>query len=354
MGQTKQRLAAIGNRIFKCRRRKKVSMHRFTRVSKVLLCPQKDLTAYLNLLPVSVLERIFTFACLDGGFTGASLSRVSKSFRHLSSATRFHSVALCSGSRSAAQIKAFLLLFTTQRRFAVHRKPTVVHLYVSSPFSKDLPGTPCTLAKEEVKFRRRVFSLVRLVAPEVETLCFVECVDSPNAMDFIRPLSPSPTDGDKLTFLNLRELMFVGSRFVHQGVPAADDSLAWDVPEAFPRLTHLQLVATVMDLARWSLLAPNLTHMRVTDHDLYGARQVIQSTLTQATRYVLGRPLDLSRAYAPETIYMLMDERPVWVLRYCEPRVVQAESDWEEVMKREWLERIGGGLGCWAVVEPRA
>ncbi|KAI1795086.1 hypothetical protein LXA43DRAFT_1091213 [Ganoderma leucocontextum] len=229
--------------------------------------------------------------------------------------------------------QAFLVLFTTQRRFAGHRKSTLAHLYISSPFSKELPGAPGVVAKEEARFMRRISSLVRLVAPELETLCFVQCADTPNAMDFIRPLCPSPTDDLKLTFPNLRELMFVGSGIVHRGV---------------------SLVATVMELARWSSLAPNLTHMRVTDHDQYGARQVMRTTLMHATRRVLGWPMDLPRAYAPETIYMLMEEEPVRVLRYYEPRVVQAESDWEEVMKREWLERIGGGLGCWAVVEREA
>ncbi|KAM5534454.1 hypothetical protein V8D89_011921 [Ganoderma adspersum] len=337
MGKTKQRLAAIGDRVFKCRRRKK---------------KDSDVTPYFNLFPVSVLERIFMFACMDSGFTGASLSCVSKSVRHLSSTTRFHSVALCSGS--AAQIKAFLALFTTQRRFAVH-KPTVTHLYVYSPFSKDLPGAPDALAKEEARFMRHISSLMRLVAPHLETLCFVQCADTPNAMDFIRPVSPPPTDDDKLIFPNLRELMFVGSGIVHRGtsVPADDLACQRDAPEVFPRLTHLQLVATVMELASWPALAPNLTHMRVTDHDQYGARQVIRSTLMHASRRVLGRPLDLPRAYAPETVYMLMgvDGGPVRVLRCYEPRVVRAESDWEEVMKREWRERIGGGLGCWAAVE---
>ena len=288
---------------------------------------------------------------MDGGLTGASLSRVSKSIRYLSSAARFHSVALCSGT--AAQIKAFMASFATQRRLPVHRRIVLVNLYISSPFSKNLPGGPGTLEKEEERFMRYISSLLRLVAPELETLCFVQCVDTPNAMDFIRPPSLLPINDRKPTFPNLRELMFVGSGIVHRGVPDSD-ALIWDTPEVFPRLTHLQLVATVMELASWPVLAPNLTHMRITDHDRYGARQVIRSTLMDATRRVLGSPLDLPRAYVPETIYMLMDESPRRVLRCYEPRVVQAESDWEEVMKREWLERIGGGLGCWAIVQRQA
>ncbi|PIL37525.1 hypothetical protein GSI_01219 [Ganoderma sinense ZZ0214-1] len=331
MGKAKQRLAAIGKRIFKCRRRKK----------------KDDPTPYFILLPVSVLELIFTFACVDGGFTGASLSCVSKSVRHLSSATRFRSVALCSGS--AAEIEAFLVLFTAQCRPAAHPKPIVTHLYISSPFSQDLPGVPEALVKEEARFVSRVFSLLRLVAPHLETLCFVRCTDTPKATDFIRPVTPSPVNDDKLMFPNLRELMVVGSGIVHRG---SDVAYQWDAPpQVFPRLTHLQLVATAMELASWSGLAPNLTHMRVTDHDQYGARQVIRSTLMRATRRVLGRPLDLPRPYAPETVYILMGEIPVRVLRCYEPRIVRAESDWEEVMRREWLERSGGGLGCWGVVE---
>ena len=291
---------------------------------------------------------------MDGGLTGASLSCVSKSVRHLSSATRFHSVAICSGS--AEEIEAFLVLFMAQHRFATHPTPTVKHLYIFSPFSKDLRGAPDALAKEEARFMRCISSLMRLVAPHLETLCFVQCTDIPNATDFIRPVPSSPTDDDKLIFPNLRELMLVGSGIVHRPIstPASGDPVCqWDAPEVFPLLTHLQLVATAMELGNWPALAPNLTHMRVTDHDQYGVRQVIRSTLMHASRRVLGRPLDLPRAYAPETVYMLMDVDggPVRVLRCYEPRIVRGERDWEEVMKREWLERIGGGLGCWAVVQ---
>nr|VWO99892.1 Protein tyrosine phosphatase [Ganoderma boninense] len=283
------------------------------------------------------------FACVDGGFTGASLSCVSKSVRHLSSATRFRSVALCSGS--AAEITAFLDLFTPQRRLAAHPTPTIKHLYISLPFFKDLPGAPEALAKEEASFMRGISSLLRLVAPHLETLCLVRCVDTPSATDFILPATSSPTADDKLVFPDLRELMLVGSGLVHGG--CVDIAV-------FPRLTHLQLVATVMELTSWLILAPNLTHMRVTDHDQYAARQVVRSTLMHAARRVLGGPLDfkLPRAYAPETVYVLMGGGlglgPV--LRWYEPRVIRAESDWAGVMKREWQERVGGGLGCWAAV----
>ena len=183
-------------------------------------------------------------------------------------------------------------------------------------------------------------------ACELETLCLVQCTDTPNLTDFLRPMPTS--HAGSLIFPNLRELMLVGSGLTQHNV--ADDPDR-DPPEVFPRLSHLQLVATTMEIAQWSSQAPRLARMRITDRDQYGARQVMRTAFMQATRNVPGwiSP-PLPRPYSPETVCMVMDEEPVRVLRYKEPRTIRAESDWEEIMKQEWLERIGGGPGCWSII----
>ena len=58
----------------------------------------------MDTLSVDVWQYIFALACTDGGRTGATLSRISKSFRSASAAARFHSVQLTSLKR----VKAFL------------------------------------------------------------------------------------------------------------------------------------------------------------------------------------------------------------------------------------------------------
>ncbi|RDX55922.1 hypothetical protein OH76DRAFT_1337593, partial [Lentinus brumalis] len=46
----------------------------------------------LGHLPTEVLEQIFLQACTDGGYTGCSLSAVSRRIRAVSHTVRFHSI----------------------------------------------------------------------------------------------------------------------------------------------------------------------------------------------------------------------------------------------------------------------
>ncbi|KAF8648110.1 hypothetical protein AX16_006394 [Volvariella volvacea WC 439] len=56
--------------------------------------PTQSAPTALDTLPPEVWERIFLFACMDGGYTGRSLSMVSKQCYALSQSSRYHSVAL--------------------------------------------------------------------------------------------------------------------------------------------------------------------------------------------------------------------------------------------------------------------
>ncbi|KIM83117.1 hypothetical protein PILCRDRAFT_70053, partial [Piloderma croceum F 1598] len=48
----------------------------------------------LNRCPLEICFQIFAFACTDGGYTGRSLSAVSRYIRDISSSYKFQSVAL--------------------------------------------------------------------------------------------------------------------------------------------------------------------------------------------------------------------------------------------------------------------
>ena len=83
-------------------------------------------------LAVELLEEIWTLSCTDGGFTGCSLSLVSKHIRKTSRAARFHSISLTSGT--GQQFAKFLQSFHKERAAAAKERsptPTVRHLCIS-------------------------------------------------------------------------------------------------------------------------------------------------------------------------------------------------------------------------------
>ncbi|TBU28774.1 hypothetical protein BD311DRAFT_722011 [Dichomitus squalens] len=54
-------------------------------------------------LPVELLQPICLYSCTDGGFTGSSLSLVSRHFQDISRTVRFHSIGLRSDTFPAAR-----------------------------------------------------------------------------------------------------------------------------------------------------------------------------------------------------------------------------------------------------------
>ena len=85
-------------------------------------------------LATELLEDIFELACTDGGYTGCSLSLVSKHIRALSRLNRFHSISLVSGT--AQQLARFLNCFDAECEAARAqnggRTPLVRHLCIAA------------------------------------------------------------------------------------------------------------------------------------------------------------------------------------------------------------------------------
>ncbi|OJT05594.1 hypothetical protein TRAPUB_3607 [Trametes pubescens] len=87
----------------------------------------------MDTLPPEILQRIFEFACTDGGHTGHSLSLVSKAIRETARTTRFHSVALAASPR---RLQTFVRLYARERECDPARggyKPRIQHLHVAFP-----------------------------------------------------------------------------------------------------------------------------------------------------------------------------------------------------------------------------
>ncbi|KAL1945755.1 hypothetical protein VTO73DRAFT_1757 [Trametes versicolor] len=84
----------------------------------------------MDTLPTETLQRIFEFACTDGGYTGHSLSLVSQAIREIARTTRFHSVALAASPR---RLQAFVRLYERECDPARGYKPRIQHLHVTFP-----------------------------------------------------------------------------------------------------------------------------------------------------------------------------------------------------------------------------
>ncbi|EIW62628.1 uncharacterized protein TRAVEDRAFT_42972 [Trametes versicolor FP-101664 SS1] len=81
-------------------------------------------------LPLETLQRIFELACTDGGYTGTSLSLVSKGIRAAARATRFHSISLIA---SPHRLQLFVALYERECAPALGDRPRIRHLHVAFP-----------------------------------------------------------------------------------------------------------------------------------------------------------------------------------------------------------------------------
>lgn len=81
-------------------------------------------------LPLETLQRIFELACTDDGYTGNSLSLVSKGIRAAARTTRFHCISLVATPR---RLQAFLELYKPECSSARGDKPRIQHLHLAVP-----------------------------------------------------------------------------------------------------------------------------------------------------------------------------------------------------------------------------
>ena len=214
-------------------------------------------------LPVEVLEPIFMLACVDGGFTGCSLSRVSKFVRLVSRSSRFTSIALT--SRKAEHLAQFLSYVGSQCA-AVEGQPAPVikRLYfVSAKRRKTLKGS--NPDRERAKYHADVSALFRLVAPTLYSLVLLhghrkseEDLGIPDIKVATYPcLHELHIFGSEAEFLHVRR----PSNQVEPGAPAATGR---EYASGLPSLKRLHLVpAGQVRLDVWAACAPGITHLRL-------------------------------------------------------------------------------------------
>ena len=220
-----------------------------------------------------ILHEIFKLACTDGGFTGCSLSLVSKHVRSTSRSARFHSVAV---SGTARQLHNFLSSFSRERTIAEADRrytPVVRHLFFAVAEGGECKRdwrTHWGLDKDKLKqlqaaiatardfYLRDIATLFRLLSQDLHTLFFVHC----HGWSTLTNLSGIECSGG---FPALRELTIIG-----------DDPFVSVAPAIFyPSLTYLHIDAPSWvqeKLPSWAERSPRVTHLCLSNINIITAQ----------------------------------------------------------------------------------
>ncbi|TFK93614.1 hypothetical protein K466DRAFT_658411 [Polyporus arcularius HHB13444] len=311
------------------------------------------------ILPVELLAAIFKYACTDGGYTGCSLARVSKTVRDISREIRFQAVALDSGS--AEQYKQFLsCIWKHQLRAKRDHMPApqVRHLFLAAPRRQvERADRQYTLkAKRELEgFTACVVTLLDIVGPGLYTLS----VHDSEPWYYTEDLHLPDLSGN---YPLLEDLCLIGRR------------LALYHLHHLPRLTRLHLTCkylTMADLGGWDGRAPNIRHLRLTDLDVEdepkleslidsskekSLLQHLKTLVVEASAPPLsydGMPIQGDIAVEHDSFRKRLTGRQrdpatrPWVLLPHKMSVPPRKA-YLQAAKRDWEDRLQGGPGCWA------
>ena len=366
----------------------------------------------MDRLAVELLEQIFLLACTDGGFTGASLSRVSKHIRAVSRAARFHTIALL--SPFPGKLEQFACCYVQERALSLGATPKVRHLLVASAIrqtdsarvvlkpspdgdaSKYLPDVNDVKKQREAsqrelrKFHMDVAALLQLLAPDLLSLTLVHCH---------RYGKPEMRFPDTIEvpggFPLLQELTIAGiqPRFTSPECPSGS---------LYPSLErlHLSLVALSgcpdLNIVAWGDNAPKLAHLRISNvnywprtimdsvrkvfgesshSSLYRARahqharfspaesEHLNASLQQVIVQPHSPPPMGGPCGTPHFVFTSFIESLQAACKPCynpklpttllPPSRNMREHDWQAVMLNQWIDRLSGGPGCWDTTKER-
>ncbi|KAI0362594.1 hypothetical protein OH77DRAFT_1416868 [Trametes cingulata] len=337
----------------------------------------------MDKLAVELLSQIFFYACTDGGQTGCSLALVSKRFRAASRPARFYTVALYS---SPAQIERFLYAYQRERSEAYDALPRVRHLWLS--YAETSGGAPEAPPAESQKPTSRAEFLALLQRRTQRWRCAQEGLDEqynrviPLLMNevaadlYTLALTQSRwrcTNAAKCSFPRLKELTLIGGDISYLPLSGGEGDTV-----LYPSLRRLHRVLTPVckdvDFLDWARHAPRLTHLRVSRLDFCPYRtvatlqQVLTDTSDECLPYlqkvvILPHP----RPEADSAMSVVGFEQflqhlrqlpqlakvPVTVLPPLIPKApnhhgVDAPRECIMMFRDQWIDRIEGGLGCWA------
>ncbi|RPD66621.1 hypothetical protein L226DRAFT_203736 [Lentinus tigrinus ALCF2SS1-7] len=333
----------------------------------------------MDSLAVELIAEVAFHACTDGGFTGSSLSVVSRRIRDATHTARFHSVSIASNPEAFAK---FLDVYREQRHRTRDVYPRVRHLFLSL---LPIEGEPVyrtprlslhnavrayeehlrTLRDLGERHGATLCDLVRELAPDLETFAFVrgEWKNVPT-VDCVFP--------------RLRELSLI------DGVPEFIRLEGVERP-MFPRLERLHTVeyfhARPVDLCQFAHHAPHLVHYRCSgmhyaDTATMCSLKLVtgprssedESPLLPHLRRVMAQPTVVKhcfgdmqgqnrlsaelRACAAQArsgtrFHILVKHDPLQPVNTQEG-IETAPERCIRKAKEEWMQRVEGGSGCWA------
>ena len=305
----------------------------------------------MNFVPPEIWQKIFSDACLDSGFTGRSLSLVSKYIYEMSKPTRFQSLAI----RNYEQVMAFADIL---ERTPSHLR-RVIHLFISTQdpepkksssqyipaTSIGFPGLYSRIQEENeqsMEEMKKISSAIRrillCIAPSIQILAMFTYgwnsvllpLSCPNLTEFII----SGSYDESMSPTNEPLIMFGSLRYLHTGgCLGFDTGHLQYISDAAPSLTHLRF--TAIDMEDLDAFAPTVTNILI-------QAPSPPRRIRCGTHY--RRFLDRIQ-HLHNQILEQKDDR-FKLLQAPVPSQGQGKG---EAVFRQWLERINGGQGCWII-----
>ncbi|KAI0644506.1 hypothetical protein C8Q79DRAFT_776537 [Trametes meyenii] len=251
-------------------------------------------------LPLEILQRIFLFACTDGGSTGNALSLTSKSFRTASRRDRFRTLRLVA---DLEPLSKFVALYARECAVSGEEdKPRIRHLYLTLHRIRLRPGPrmplgsippPCVVIPAyppPQAYLDAGETLLGLVASDLQSLFInVDGLEGYNHRVGDTALYGFPILDYE--YPRLREATFVG--FCDPSRYGLSNKRVPTFPSATQLHFVLKLYESNLHLSQWFAAAPHVAHLRVT-----GVRTATQHVKQLAE--ALGVYVDFSWCTLPE------------------------------------------------------
>lgn len=347
----------------------------------------------MNRCPAELWIRIFALACTDGGYTGRSLSCVSRYISDVSRPVQLQSVAL----HGAYELKCFA--DTMESRVPEDRR--ILHLYIAhhkEPSDRNSYAPPDSLSSSELRealiyrlyhpadeaellrrlpdemrgwpageltaerdqvFRRALDRVMQVASIHLQT--FTLHIGSLLLSSQYGPHFPSVLA--RHDFPRLEELTILDTFVLRGGLQAPHYKR---LPE-FPSLKRLHLVDCYNYLVAFLGSVPSLTHLRMSGvtqlfPDLSAiVRGVIDPDATTNVvptaqtglvhlQKIIVSPVSQSRT----ATYRVITEQALKQMARCNDKLILLRSDRAAgppyglpEARRDWLQRIEGEEGCW-------
>ncbi|KAI0329526.1 hypothetical protein GY45DRAFT_1324807 [Cubamyces sp. BRFM 1775] len=327
-------------------------------------------------IPTDIWSLILPLACTDGGFTGKSLAMTCSFFHMQAYHFRFYSLAF----DTLAKMESFLAFV---RRQSGGFQPRITHLYISysdHPNNRSQWSWRTVVRMTDARFRLAFDTLLRLAAPNLQTLCV--------AQDWT-PVTI------QCSLPQLEELIWMGSTFL----PDADvesgpdpgsptiDKFNSDENSIFPALKRIHIILSSLSrplspalLRPLDVAANTLTHVRISNVDSATMSMGLIGALTPDVYVgIFGQPPPTTSLFPSLVLPTLRYLTVQYILRgehEAEARGSQPptttvqvrdfeahdgkigrmyllsdgehiHTHWCNQLKEEWSDQIEGGYGYW-------